>query len=276
MLESDVSDKKRRSSIPLADLLVERGDFENADMAARWVLAGRVYVNGQVATQSRVPVNRTAEIVVKGLDRTYASRGGLKLEWGLKHFDVSADGLVALDAGASAGGFTDCLLRHGARRVYAVDVGYGQFVGRLSCDPRVVNLERTNISDLSREQLQPPIDMCVVDLSYLSLTKALPILARLFVGRVRIICLIKPLFEGVTPELKSDATDLARALRDLQTALTAVNLALVDVTSSPIRGTQGTVEFLGLVDSQSQLRRDFDTVIDEAVRQAVSRDASGG
>ena len=132
---------------PLAALLVERGIFESADEALRWVMAGQVLVNDQRIDKPGLLVPCDATLRVRGRQR-YASRGGYKLEAALEHFAVNVAGCVALDCGASTGGFTDCLLQHGAALVYAVEVGYGQLVGRLRADPRVRNLERTNLSDL--------------------------------------------------------------------------------------------------------------------------------
>lgn len=253
----------------LAAVVVERGLFTDAEEAKRWILAGHVSVNGRRETKAGTLVPYDSAITVKGRDR-YVSRAGTKLEWALSRFGVSAQGLVALDAGASVGGFTDCLLQHGAQKVFAVDVGFGQIRGTLAADPRVVNLERTNISSLARDQLAPPIDLAVVDLSYLSLTKAVPELARLFVKPVSMICLVKPLFEGVPPEHARDLAALARALARVAAAIDEAGLRLADLTASPIPGTQGTIEFLALVTAMPPPgpARSRDALIEAAIEEA--------
>src|SRR5712691_4795070 len=150
-------DKKSRTvrKRSLAALLAERGIFDSEDEARRWVMAGQVLVDGQCIDKPGMLVPCDVALRVRGRSR-YASRGGYKLEVALDHFAVAVAGRVALDSGASAGGFTDCLLQQGATLVYAVEVGYGQLMGRLRADPRVRNLERTNLSDLNPITLDPP------------------------------------------------------------------------------------------------------------------------
>src|SRR5947209_1984001 len=183
-----------RRKAPLAALLVERGLFDSIDQARRWVMAGKVLVNDQRFEKPGMLVARNVILHVQGRSR-YASRAGYKLEAALQHFTVDVAGRVALDCGASTGGFTDCLLQHGAALVYAVEVGYGQLLGRLRADARVRNLERTNLSDLSPLMLDPPPTLITLDLSYLSLTAALPIAATLLASQGQILALLKPLFE---------------------------------------------------------------------------------
>jgi 23S rRNA (cytidine1920-2'-O)/16S rRNA (cytidine1409-2'-O)-methyltransferase len=183
---------------PLATLLVERGFFESEDIAARWVMAGQVLINEQRLDKARIQVSSDAEIRIVGQHR-YVSRGGHKLQAALDHFCIDVTGKVALDCGASTGGFTDCLLQRGASLVYAVDAGVGQLTGRLRLHSAVRNLERTNLSDLADAKLDPPPELISLDLSYLSLTKALPIAAPLLTTQGEIIALLKPLFEVESP-----------------------------------------------------------------------------
>lgn len=192
--EKDVSSKQTRRKVPLATLLVERGLFEDANEARRWVMAGKVLVNEQRLDKPGMPVPSDAHLRVRGRTH-YASRAGYKLEAAIEHFAVEVAGRVTLDCGASTGGFTDCLLQGGAAMVYAVEVGYGQLVGRLRADSRVRNLERTNLSDLSSTMLDPPPTLITLDLSYLSLTGALPVAASLLAPEGQILALVKPLFE---------------------------------------------------------------------------------
>ncbi len=157
-------------------------------------MAGQVLVDGRRVDKPVTRVSPDADLQVRGR-RRYASRGGHKLEAAFDHFGVAVDGRVAMDCGASTGGFTDCLLQRGATLVYAVEAGYGQLVGRLRVDPRVRNLERTNLGDLTREALDPPPSLITLDLSYLSLTAALPLASALLGPQGDVLALLKPLFE---------------------------------------------------------------------------------
>jgi 23S rRNA (cytidine1920-2'-O)/16S rRNA (cytidine1409-2'-O)-methyltransferase len=194
MSDRPSSASKRPKKLPLAALLVARGIFSSPDEAARWIMAGQVQVAGRRVAQPGTPVPVEATIAVHGRER-YASRGGHKLEAALAHFAVPVAGRVALDCGASTGGFTDCLLQQGAALVYAVEAGHGQLTGRLRQDPRVRNLERTNLGDPRLAGLEPRPTICTLDLSYLSLTLALPLAARLLAERGEVLALFKPLFE---------------------------------------------------------------------------------
>lgn len=191
----------RQKKMQLAALLVERGLFENLDEAKRWVMAGKVLVNEQRLDKPGMQVASNAALRV--LDRTrYASRGGYKLEAALTHFQVTVTNKIALDSGASTGGFTDCLLQHGAAGVYAVEVGYGQLLGRLRLHPHVCNMERVNLGELTPAMLDPLPALITLDLSYLSLTEALPIAASLLAPQGQVLALIKPLFEVESVEAR--------------------------------------------------------------------------
>lgn len=179
---------------PLAQLLVERNVFASIDDAQRWIMGGNVLVNEQRIDKPGTLVLCSAEIRVKG-QHQYVSRGAYKLEAALDYFHVIVAGKAALDCGASTGGFTDCLLQRGASLVYAVDVGYGQLAGRLRIDRRVRNLERTNLGTPTLGTLEPHPNLITLDLSYLSLTDALPLAATLLVSGGEILALFKPLFE---------------------------------------------------------------------------------
>ncbi len=232
---------------PLAALLVERGIFDAEDEARRWVMSGKVLVNGQRIDKPGMLVPSDAVLDVQGR-RRYASRGGYKLEAALAHFHVAAAGRAALDSGASTGGFTDCLLQHGAALVYAVEVGYGQLVGRLRADPRVRNLERTNLSDLAPAALDPPPTLITLDLSYLSLTKALPIAAHLLEPEGEVLALLKPLFEvdsataRRTGHIEDPALLVAALHRVLQTGAEA-GLVPLGAAKLALRPRHGVLEF---------------------------------
>src|SRR5713226_4814187 len=232
---------------PLAELLVERGLFESIDEARRWVMAGKVLVNDHRLDKPGMLVPRDVTLHIRGRSR-YASRAGYKLEAALEYFAVDVSGQVALDCGASTGGFTDCLLQHGAALVYAVEVGYGQLVGRLRADPRVRNLERTNLSDLAPAALDPPPTLITLDLSYLSLTKALPIAAHLLEPEGEVLALLKPLFEvdSATARRTGHIEDPALLVAALQQVLQAgaeAGLVPLGAAKLALRPRHGVVEF---------------------------------
>lgn len=233
--------------LPLWELLVNRGFFPDRETASRWVMTGAVLVNEQRVDKAGTLIKQDADIRIKGIEMPYVGRGGLKLAGALADFGVSAQGRVALDTGASTGGFTDCLLQHGASRVYAVDVGYGQLAGKLRIHPHVVNMERTNIGAIEPDTLQPPPSLATVDLSYLSLRTAIPIVVKLVSPDSDLLCLVKPLFEvddmqarrtgQLQPEL------YAGLLQSLAGFVDEQGLYVGGITASPIKGNNGTEEF---------------------------------
>jgi 23S rRNA (cytidine1920-2'-O)/16S rRNA (cytidine1409-2'-O)-methyltransferase len=237
--------------VRLDQLLVERGLCSDPKTAASWIMARKVRVGDRYITKAGTLVALDAPVDVVGLGRRYVSRGGEKLDAALKGFGLSVEDRVALDAGASTGGFTDCLLQHGAAMVYAVEVGFGQLRGSLAADPRVVVLERTNIAALNRDHFRQPLDLCVADLSYLSLSRSLPILRSLFHHSPLIVHLVKPLFEGVAGSEALDRRAIARMFPRLLEAASPCGLHLKDLMASPILGSNGTVEFFGLFSAES-------------------------
>ena len=233
--------------VPLAALLVERGCFACLDEARRWTMAGKVLVNERCFDKPGMLVPQDATIEILGRSR-YASRAGYKLEAALEHFAVDVVGRITLDCGASSGGFTDCLLQHGAALVYAVDVGYGQLIGRLRLDPRVRNLERTNLSDLNLTMLTPLPNLMTLDLSYLSLAKALPVAAALLAAEGQILALVKPLFEVESSQARrtghiEDPMLLLTTLQQVINAGAACGLTLQGVIKLALRPRHGVHEF---------------------------------
>ena len=240
---------RNRSSLDRSRLdvaLVARGLAESREKAQALIVAGLVTIDGKPAQKSAELVGPGAALTVERSDG-FASRGGEKLEHALATFQIRVDGLVCLDAGASTGGFTDVLLRRGARRVYAVDVGHGQLDWRLRGDPRVAVMERTNIRTLA--SLPEPIDLAVADLSFISLRLALPPVARLARPGAPIVVLVKPQFEAGKDQVPRggvvrDPAVHRRVLLDLWAWTLANGLAPRGLTPSPIRGPAGNVEFL--------------------------------
>jgi 23S rRNA (cytidine1920-2'-O)/16S rRNA (cytidine1409-2'-O)-methyltransferase len=226
--------------------LVEQGYFADLRTARGWIMAGKVVVDGKTITSVGLMVGEAAQIHLRGQVLKYASRGGYKLARALQRFGVDAAGKVALDAGASTGGFTDCLLQAGAACVYAVDVGHGQFRASLAADPRVRAMERTNISDVRIADLDPPIQMAVADLSYLTLSVALGEIRGLFRSpdAFEIIALVKPLYEGLRQDDVTNLAAIAPVLQALFERLSAQGTHVQAACASPLLGGRGAVEFL--------------------------------
>lgn len=233
----------------LDKLLVQRGLVGSRERARAMILAGQVIVDDHRVDKTGVQVPSDAEIRMKGEDLPYVSRGGLKLEKALRDFKLNPDRRVALDVGASTGGFTDCLLQHGVSKVFAVDVGYGQLAWKLRDDSRVVNLERCNIRYLTREQFDEIPDLAVIDASFISLQKVLPNTLELLGSVADIIALIKPQFEvgkalvGKGGVIKDTALQ-AQVVENIKLMAEGLSCQVMGVIESPIQGQKGNREFL--------------------------------
>lgn len=236
--------KKRRLDRLIADL----GLAESATQAQRLIMAGLVYVNGQKSDKPGTQVKSDAEIDVRETLK-YVSRGGLKLERALEFFPFSAEGIIALDVGASTGGFTDVLLQNGAVKVYAVDVGHSQLHYRLQHDPRVLNLEKTHVRLLTPEIIPEPVDAIVIDTSFISLTRVLPHAWPFLKPGGWCVALIKPQFE-VGPKLlrkgvvRDEEARQSAIDKILQFVPELAGAEIIGVTESPIHGPKGNVEYL--------------------------------
>lgn len=233
----------------LDKLLVERGLVQSRERASALILAGKVVVEDHAVDKvgTRIPID--ADIRLKGGDIPYVSRGGLKLEKGLESFDISVAGRVAIDVGASTGGFTDCLLQRGAVQVYAVDVGYGQLAWKLREDPRVVNLERTNIRDLTADTLGAAPSLAVIDASFISLDKVLPATLPLLAPGGEILALIKPQFEVGRGQVGKggvvrDPAQHAEVVEKVRESAASLGCRVLGVVESPLLGPKGNREFL--------------------------------
>ncbi len=240
--------------------LVERGLCESREKASRAVMAGRVRINQHPARKPSDPVKPDDEVALLAPEK-FVSRGGLKLEHALEHFQLDVSGLTAIDVGASTGGFTDCLLQRGAARVYAVDVGHGQLAWKLRHDPRVVVMEKINARALTPAGFPPPFvpaDLAVIDCSFISLQKILPPTVALVRPLGKILPLIKPQFEAGKAEADQgrgvirDPGVHQRVLRELeQFVTTRLGLRWLGVTESPVLGPAGNREFLVLIENAS-------------------------
>ena len=251
-------------------LLVSLGLAESRAKAQATIMAGEVYVNGQKADKSGMEVDITSNVEVRGSACPYVSRGGLKLEKALRNFGVDPTGYVCSDSGASTGGFTDCLLQQGASKVFAIDVGYGQLAWKIRNDPRVVVMERTNIRYVTPEDLGQPLDLSVIDVSFISLSLVLPVVKTLLKPTGQVLCLIKPQFEagrdkvgkkGVVREPEIHLEVLQNYVENAH----AAGFKVLNVTFSPIKGPEGNIEFLGYLAKQGE---EHIPDLAEVVRQA--------
>jgi 23S rRNA (cytidine1920-2'-O)/16S rRNA (cytidine1409-2'-O)-methyltransferase len=243
--------------VRLDQVLVDRGLCESREKAKRAVMAGQVRVNGHPAAKASDPIKETDVVELDGCEK-FVSRGGHKLEHALVHFKVDVSGVTALDLGASTGGFTDCLLQHGAAKVFAVDVGQGQLAWKLRNDLRVVVMERTNARTLTPEQFPKPFapaDVVVIDCSFISLRKILPAAIALTKPLGKVVALIKPQFEAGKEEADRgegvirDPAVHARVLRELEQFVAETGgVQWRGVTESPLLGPAGNKEFLVLIE----------------------------
>ena len=232
-------------------LLTERMYAETRSKAQAIIMSGQVYVNGQKADKPGISYEETVEIEVRGDTCPYVSRGGLKLEKALRDFGVKPVGYVCSDSGASTGGFTDCLLQQGASKVFAIDVGYGQLDWKIRSDPRVVVMERTNIRYVTPEQLGEPLDLSVIDVSFIGLEIVLPAIKTLLKPTSgQVLCLIKPQFEAGKENVGKkgvvrDPKIHQMVLDNFVTLVKTLGFTILGLTFSPVKGPEGNIEFLG-------------------------------
>ncbi len=229
--------------------MVHRGLVESRERAQSLILAGVVTVAGRVASRASQPIPAGTSIEITEPEHPYVGRGGLKLAAALDAFGINPEGLVALDVGASTGGFTDCLLQRGAARVYAVDVGYGQLAWRLRQDPRVVVVERCNARYLDRSRVLEPIDLATIDVSFISLALILPAVRRCLKGEGQVAALLKPQFEVGKGKVGKggivrDESLRQEAVRKVRAAVEAQGWRWEGELPSPITGQKGNVEYL--------------------------------
>ncbi len=233
----------------LDQLVFDLGYTESRERAKTTIMSGLVFVNGQRVDKPGTAVNPEAKIEVHGAALPFVSRGGFKLDKALKVFPVDPAGKICLDCGASTGGFTDVLLQHGAKKVYAVDVGYGQLAWKLRTDERVVNLERTNLRYITQEQIPEPIQLAVMDVSFISIRLVIPAVKPLLAPGADFICLIKPQFEAGREEVGKkgvvrDADVHERVIRSILEFVPGEGLSAVGLDYSPIKGPEGNIEYI--------------------------------
>ena len=231
-------------------LLTEQGYADTRSKAQAIIMSGNVYVNGQKADKPGVSYEETVELEVRGAVCPYVSRGGLKLEKALRDFGVKPVDYVCSDSGASTGGFTDCLLQQGARKVFAIDVGYGQLDWKIRSDERVVVMERTNIRYVTPEDLGEPLDLSVIDVSFIGLEIVLPTIKTLLKPTGQVLCLIKPQFEAGKENVGKkgvvrDPKIHRMVLDNFVSLVHSLGFKILGLTFSPVKGPEGNIEFLG-------------------------------
>ena len=235
--------------IRLDVLMVEKGLAQSRERAKAMIMAGQVYIDNQKCDKSGLLVASDTEIEVRGDTLKYVSRGGLKLEKAMLEFPVTLNEKITMDIGASTGGFTDCMLQNGASKVYAVDVGYGQLAWKLRTDERVVNLERTNIRYITKEQVPDTIDFASIDVSFISLKLVLPVAKELLSDNGEIVALIKPQFEAGREQVgkKGVVRDISvhkQVIRNVLAVIDELGMYASGLSFSPVKGPEGNIEYL--------------------------------
>lgn len=256
------------NKIRLDVAVFEAGYAPSREKAKAIIMAGQVYVNNQKVDKAGTEIKRDDKLEVRGSTLKYVSRGGLKLEKAMQCFPITLQDKVCMDVGASTGGFTDCMLQNGAKKVYSIDVGYGQLAWKLRTDERVVNLERTNFRYATREEVPDEIDFSSVDVSFISLYHILPVLNSLLANNGEAVCLIKPQFEAGKEKVGKKGV-----VRDLNVHLEVVKkiislavengFSVLGLQFSPIKGPEGNIEYL------IYLKKSDEPIVDESVQPEI-------
>ncbi|MBU5590745.1 TlyA family RNA methyltransferase [Clostridium sp. MSJ-4] len=230
-------------------LLVDKGIFTSREKARASIMAGEIFVDGMRVDKCGEKIKVDSNIEFRGETLPYVSRGGLKLEKAIGNFDLTLSNKVCLDIGASTGGFTDCMLQNGASKVYAIDVGYGQFAWKLRVDPKVVCMERTNVRYVKPDDIGEACDFASIDVSFISLKKVIPAVIELLQERGEVVALIKPQFEAGREKVGKkgvvrEASTHKEVITNIMNFLIDNNLTIIDLDYSPIKGPEGNIEYL--------------------------------
>ncbi|WP_425448588.1 TlyA family RNA methyltransferase [Dethiothermospora halolimnae] len=253
--------------VRLDKLLVDKNIIESREKAKKYIKTGNILVNGKKIRKPSTKINEESSIEIINDPIPYVGRGGLKLEKALRTFDISCKDKVAMDIGASTGGFTDCMLKNGATKVYAIDVGHGQLANKLKDDKRVINMEGRNIRYVKLEDLEELADFVTIDVSFISLKLVLPKVIEITKANVDVVALVKPQFEagkekvgkkGVVKDLKVHK----EVLNDINSFCIDNNLTIIDLTYSPIKGGEGNIEYLAHIKRGIHSNFNIDNKID--------------
>lgn len=251
-------------------LLVNKGLVPSRELAKSYIMAGKVYVNGNKEQKSGTKVNINSNITVNDFKLKYVSRGGYKLEKAIDEFGISLKDKICMDVGASTGGFTDCMLQNGAEKVFSIDVGYGQFDWNLRNNPKVVCMEKTNIRYLKHEDIELYIDFASIDISFISLTKVLLNIKELLTCDGSVVCLIKPQFEAGKENVGKkgvvkDKNIHKQVITKILDFATEIGFNLLNLSYSPIKGPEGNIEYLAYIHKSKSGITEFEALIDEIV-----------
>lgn len=251
--------------IRLDVFLTEQGLAPSREKAKAYIMAGIVYVNNQKSDKAGAIISDEDTVEIRGKKMPYVSRGGLKLEKAVSSFNLDLSGKICMDAGASTGGFTDCMLKNGATKVYSVDVGYGQLAWELRTDERVVNLERTNIRYITEEQVPEKVSFISADLSFISLKLVLPVLKNFLEDNGQIVCLIKPQFEAGREKVGKkgvvrDKSVHEEVISEIYNFAKSIGLYPNGLDFSPVRGPEGNIEYLILLSFSDEILLQEDIV----------------
>lgn len=243
-------------------LLVKKNFFESRERAKASIMAGKIFVDGERIDKCGEKISENANIEFKGQVMPYVSRGGFKLEKAIKSFKIDLKDKACMDIGASTGGFSDCMLQNGAKKVFAIDVGYGQFAWKLRIDPRVVCMERTNARHLTYEDLGEYSDFASIDVSFISLKKIIPAIVNLLNNKGEIVALIKPQFEAGRDKIGKkgvvrEASTHKEVINDILSFLVENNLKIIGLDHSPIKGPEGNIEYLVYFTKNKEYEKDF-------------------
>ena len=254
-------------------LLVERGLAPSRERAKAYIMEGKVYVDEQKEDKAGTTFPEDARIEIHGRKLIYVSRGGLKLEKAIKTFPIDLTGAVCMDIGASTGGFTDCMLRNGASKVYSVDVGYGQFAYSLRQDERVVVMERTNVRYMKPSDIGELLDFASCDVSFISLSKVLPAVYPMLRDGAGMVCLIKPQFEAGRENVGKrgvvrDPAVHRQVIENVFYFTKKTGFSVRELTFSPIKGPNGNIEYLMYIAKSDDRENDTREMIDDVVREA--------
>lgn len=270
-----MAEKKR-----LDTAVFELGLCESRSKASALIMSGSVYVNGQKEAKAGYTVKPTDKIELKGKQMPYVSRGGYKLEKAMHSFSITLENCICMDIGASTGGFTDCMLQNGAKKVYSIDVGYGQLAWKLRTDERVVNLERTNFRYLTKDTVTDKIDFASIDVSFISLKLILPVLFGFLKQGGKCVALIKPQFEAGREKVGKKGV-----VRDLSTHIEVINsivsfaletgFSVSGLTYSPIKGPEGNIEYLVFLSKDEKSVLGFDRAFITEIAETSHNNLSG-
>ncbi|WP_312693586.1 TlyA family RNA methyltransferase [Caproiciproducens sp.] len=256
-------------------LLFDRGLAESREKAKAMIMMGNIYVDNQKSDKPGTMLPIDIKVEIRGETMPYVSRGGLKLEKAMSVFPIQLKDKITMDIGASTGGFTDCMLQNGAKKVYSVDVGYGQLAWKLRTDPRVVNLERTNIRYITREQVPDDVDFFSVDVSFISLCLVLPVARNFMAENAQAVCLIKPQFEAGREKVgkKGVVRDKAVHIEVIEKIANFVlqhGFSVLGLTFSPVKGPEGNIEYLIYLQKSEQpvsASMDVKALVEESHKQ---------